>query len=117
MRNNARSLISKIVITVLVLGIIGYGVFAARDLIRGPYIEIRRPIDGFTTASSTIAITGLAKRVQAVTINDFPIPISTEGDFNETIFLHPGNNTISIKAHDKFGKKISTTLSLVRKID
>lgn len=117
MRYNARSIIIRAVLIVFFLGIVVYGLFATRDLIRGPYIEISEPVDGMTTASSTVGVKGKVMRVSELTVNDSPVAISTMGDFEDTVLLQPGYNVLSIKVQDRFGKKIEKNLGLIRQTD
>lgn len=115
MKNNARALLIKVVTTILVVLIIGYGFFAARDLIRGPSIQISEPADGYTTASSTVLIAGKALRVQGLSLNGSPVEISLDGDFRERILLKSGVNRILAKGHDKFNRETEVFIQVVRK--
>lgn len=115
MKNNARGLLVKTLTALLVVAIFGYGIFAARDLIRGPNIEISEPSDGYTTASSTILIVGKALRVQSLTLNGSPVEISLDGDFHERVLLKLGINRILAKGYDKFDRMDEVLIQIVRK--
>ena len=102
-------------ILILTLTIIGYSLFQARNIIRGPLVEINSPQSGAVLSESFISILGTAKNISSISMNDRPIFIDEHGRFRETLLLSYGYNIITIKATDKFGRKTSETLELVYK--
>jgi hypothetical protein len=67
------------------------------------------------TESSILNITGNAKNAIYLSLNDREISINEQGNFNETISLLPGYNTITIVAKDKFGNSDEENYQLIYK--
>jgi len=98
----------------LVLVFIGiYGYSKTKDLIDGPRISVSSPEDGETLFQSASVISGTAKNVSFLSLNDRPIFVDKNGNFSETVALLPGYNILSVRGIDKFGKKTEKTLQLV----
>ena len=88
--------------------IIIYAFFRSHDLIFGVKIK-NVNINGLSAqagvkfTNGVLQITGNAKNATNLTLNGREISIDKTGNFNETIALLLGYNTINIKAKDKFG--------------
>ncbi len=91
-----------------------YGFWQARDLLRGPRINLDRPSEGEIFTESLLEIKGWASEVVKFTLNGKPIFIDEGGNFSEKILLSRGINYIEIYGEDKFGhgKKIGRTVLL-----
>lgn len=110
---NGKLIIKTLVICVFVLLIIGYGVFQAQKIIKGPQIAVRFPVNGQTVTQSDVDIAGIAKNISAITLNDRTIYIDESGNFSEKLMLYPGYNIIKLKAEDKFGSMVEKKIELV----
>lgn len=93
--------------------VIVYSFFSFRDYISGPQIIIHEPINGSNISTSTVSLKGQALHIQNLTINNRPMVIDTEGNFEETLLLSPGYNVSVISANDKFKRTIEYKLELV----
>ncbi|NDE67979.1 hypothetical protein EB052_00065 [bacterium] len=113
-RDHTRRLIRITSITIITVIILGYALFAFRDIVRGPLIEIYEPLPGQSIATSTILVRGMVLRVQDITLNDRPILIDQSGNFAEVLLLQPGYNSITIKGSDKFGRSVREELEIMR---
>lgn len=100
---------------ILVVVVLGYGWFRARDFIAGPVIEIASPQNGATVSEPLVEIQGAAKNISEITLNGRKIFTDKEGDWSEKVLLHPGLNTIILAASDRFDRKTEQKLELVRK--
>ncbi len=83
-----------------------YAVFESYNFFLGPRITVITPVDGATFDSSVVTIIGSAKNVSFITLDDRQIFVDKTGKFEEKLALVPGYNIMSIKATDRFGKKI-----------
>ena len=99
----------------LAMMILGYALFQARNLIRGPMISIENPQNGSTLVESLISIEGHAENISYISLNDRQIFIDEAGAFKEKLLLSYGYNIMTIKAKDKFGRETQETLELVYK--
>ncbi len=93
--------------------IIGYALFESYDFIKGPNIMIFEPSNGSSISTSTVLVRGQATRIKDLYINNKPILIDREGNFDETILLAPGYNISLLSAQDRFKRTIEYKLELV----
>lgn len=102
-----------LVIAVFVLTIIGYSIFQAHKIITGPTISITSPISGSTIRKEDTVVSGVAKNISFISLNDRPIFIDEKGTFSEKLLLYPGYNIITMKARDKFGASTEKRIEIV----
>lgn len=98
------------------LFVIAIGFYAyrqSREYLSGPIVTIIEPSDGTTFTEAPITITGNAQNISYISLNDGVIFVDSKGTFREKILLMPGYNLLSVKAQDRFGRKIEKTLQLV----
>ncbi len=112
-RRNLKFILKISVIALFVCTIVGYSYVKSRNLVKGPQIIISAPVDGSTSASSTLEITGNAFNITAINMNDRPIFIDEDGAFRETYLLFDGYNSIKLSAKDKFGHETSKIIQVV----
>ena len=115
MQSNVKTYFIIILITLLAGGIFGYTYYRTQDLIRGPRIEISYPVNGSTLDTSLITIEGVARNIASITLNDRKIFVDEDGGIREDILLTYGYNVLTLKAEDKFGRKVTHRLELVYK--
>ena len=121
--NITRDTTSRIItissITLVSLCIIIYSYITSYGLLQGPEILIYKPLratNGYVyTVSPTqqTVITGIAKRVNSLTLNGKPIVIDQQGNFSQDILLFKGYNIEQIRAIDKFGNMTNVNIQLV----
>lgn len=108
--------------------ILGIGIFAlvgasvgvyayaqSRDFLRGPSLTITAPENGGAAAAALVTVSGVARNISYLTLNDAPIFADSAGVFSEKLLLLPGYNILTVKAEDRFGKKVGKGLELVYK--
>ncbi len=110
---NGKTFLKIILVIIVFLGIVGYSLYQAKNIIRGPQISLESPINGSTIATSTIAIKGSAQNVAYISLNNRQIYVDKNGTFNEQLLLAPGYNVWTIEAKDKFGRVVSKKIELV----
>ncbi len=115
MNRNATSLIRTGLISLLVLVIVGYSLFQAQKLIRGPIIDIYTPQNGATYNQTLIEIDGRARNAAYINLNDRPIFTDKNGYFSEKLLLSPGYNIIKLDARDKFKNYTEKRLEIILK--
>lgn len=102
----------KLILSLAILGIIGYGLFEARRLLGGPDITIDTPLQGSATASSTVLVSGTAHNISFLTINDAPVFTDENGHFAERLSPPPGYAIFSIAAIDRFGRRATSEVHI-----
>ena len=106
-------------ITLVTLIIVGYSYVTSYGLIQGPEISLNGPASstsGYaysTSTSPSATISGIAKRVNSLTLNGKPIVIDQQGNFSQNILLFKGYNTERIEGLDKFGHTANIKIDLV----
>ena len=114
-RHATKNLIKIITISIILLCLFGYTTYEIQKLIFGPRIEIISPKNGSLASSSLIEITGIAKNIKDISLNDRKIFIDEQGNFNEKMLLSYGYNSFSIKASDKFGRDTEKIVEVIYK--
>lgn len=115
MARNGTQIAKISLLSFLGLVIIGYTAFQANKIIRGPIINIDFPKNGSTINSTLVEISGTAKNIAYINLNDRKIYTDIDGHFKEELLLSPGYNIIKLDARDKFGSYTEKHLKLVLK--
>jgi hypothetical protein len=113
MNQSAKKILKITSLVIFFLVIVVYAFFRSHDLIFGVQIEDVNLVDGAKMESNIVNITGNAKNAVSLAINGREISIDQEGNFNETLALLSGYNTINIKARDKFGHEDEQNYQLI----
>ncbi|MDB5225576.1 MAG: hypothetical protein JWL87_528 [Candidatus Adlerbacteria bacterium] len=92
--------------------IAAYGLFEARRLITGPEVFIDSPASGSATSTSLITVTGRTRNISFLTINDKPYYTDEEGRFVYRYSPPVGYTVITVAATDRFGRRVSSSVSL-----
>ncbi len=112
MQHDAKHLFRIGMIVLLFLLITGYAFFQSRKILEGPEITISEPKNGATLLDPLVAIKGQARNINSISLDDRPIFIDEQGNFEEKLLLYPGYNIIKFEAKDKFGKEKIVNLEL-----
>jgi len=103
------------IISLCVFFVLGYSFYEVQKIVRGPEITFTSPINGSMVSESLISVAGNAKNTINISLNDRKIYVDEKGNFSEQILLSYGYNLLSVKAEDKFGRKIEKTLEIIYK--
>ena len=96
-------------ISILILVLI-YALFNARQLISGPEIVIESPENGTAFTTPFIEIVGEAKNTSFISMNGRTIYVNENNEFREQLLLPSGTSIIKIDAQDRFGRSTEETL-------
>ncbi len=110
---------TKIKVFLLIFGLLSIStltVFELRKVISGPKIILDcknkdKCID-IKSDKNIYLLTGKTKNVSTLFIGNRKIFMDTHGNFTEEILLYPGDNLISIKSIDRFGKEVKKDISI-----
>lgn len=111
MRDDTKKNIKNGLIIGLFFIIISFSYFKTKDLFMGVNLKVNGISDG-EASSPLIKINGQAKNATLLSINDRPIFIEPNGQYEESLLLLPGYNIITIKAQDKFNNKTEKVYQL-----
>lgn len=99
--------IFKIGVTILVIIlIVSYALWRSLNFARGPHITILEPTNYASIDSATTHVIGRVERANAIRLNGRAITIDEQGNFDETIVIFPGTNTLTLEAYDQFDRSI-----------
>lgn len=97
------SRITRVLIGVFFLVVIGYAAFELRGIVQGPVIMVTSA--STKTDEPLIMITGTASRISSLSMNGEAVSVTERGDFTEPYLLAPGLNLIVLEARDKYGRR------------
>ena len=112
-RYKTRKNIRTAIIALLALIVVGYTLYEVKELVSGPSITVYSPHNGETVSTSSLEISGIAKNITDISLDDRSIFIDEKGNFKEELLLSPGYNAITIAAHDRFGSETQKTLEVI----
>jgi hypothetical protein len=115
MNRNASSMLKTGAIVLLGAVIVIYSLFQGSKLLTGPVIEVKTPQNGETFSQTLIEVTGNARNISYINLNDRPIFTDKDGNFKEKLLLSPGYNIIKLDAKDKFKKYTEKKLEVILK--
>ncbi|HAS84650.1 MAG TPA: hypothetical protein DCS23_01050 [Candidatus Yonathbacteria bacterium] len=92
--------------------VIGYSYFVLDDYIRGPRIIIESPLNGYSTTTPAIVITGRGVHTNNLSVNGAQTPVDLEGNFRAQLILAPGYNIIKVTAKDNYERTVEKTLEI-----
>ena len=85
--------------------VVGYSLFSARHIIKGPDIVVETPVNGEVVKDNFIEIKGKSENLNLITLNDRQIFIDDQGNFKEKLLLYSGENILKVYGKDKFGRE------------
>lgn len=107
------SRITKYFFLALVIVILMYAYYEARNMIYGPQIVLADNAGAVTVHEELVEIRGAVKNVVEITLSDRPVFIDDEGNFTEKLLLAPGLNRFVFEARDKFDRTKREVLEVV----
>ena len=110
---NTRMFAKIALITLCAGGIIIYAYYQMRDFLDGPLIVITEPSDGQTIHEEFVNVSGNAKRISGIMLNDRKIFTDENGVFTEKVALSTGYNEIEISVKDRFNREERKLLKVV----
>jgi len=113
MQGNMKLFVRIVIITAVFMGVVGYAYYQSKDFIAGPIVLITAPTNGATVNDPFLEITGTAKNISFIALNDRQIFTDEHYIFSEKLLLYYGYNIITIGAGDQFGRVIKKTLEIV----
>jgi hypothetical protein len=112
-RGSFKLLLKTSLVVIFIVTLVVYSYTKSKNLLSGPSITILSPQNGSATSSPAINLKGIARNINAIQLNDRPIFIDEEGNFNELVVLASGYNAFRFNAKDKFGREQVKTVEFV----
>ena len=114
-RHATRKFLGIIIISLVVLILLSYTAYEIQRVVFGPRLSISFPVNGASASSSLMEVSGVAKNINNISIDDRKIFVDEQGNFKEDILLSYGYNAITIKANDKFGRNTEKVVEVIYK--
>ncbi len=95
----------KPLLVALIVIVAIYFVYQGRYIVFGPSISITSPLENEVLTGPLVTVTGTAKNVAWLTLNDSPIFTDKKGHFSEKLIVSTGTSIIGVKARDHFGRE------------
>ncbi len=102
----------SVFIVFVILLLLGYGFWQARDFLRGPRVYLS---SSQSSIEGILEINGLAKNVSRLELNGYQIFTNEAGNFSEKRVLVPGINNFELTASDRFGHRKIRAISVFKK--
>lgn len=96
---------AAIFFTIVILFVVGYITFQYRSAFLDPQLTISSPKENATVVAQIITIVGKTEENATVTMNDEPVYVQKDGSFTKDVTVFIGQNSITIKATNNFGRK------------
>lgn len=87
--------------------------YQARELIRGPMVQLEGPVEGIVVIDQELIVHGSAHNVSRLTLNDRPIYIDANNHFEERLVVPAGYTILTIVAEDRFKRVREQSLELL----
>lgn len=104
------SRLSRVILLLFFLLVIGYGFFEAQAILWGPRIEIASTPTEVT--DQYVRIQGSATHIASLSMNGAEIPVTESGEFDEPFLLADGENRILLEATDRYGNTTEKTVTI-----
>ncbi len=100
-------------IIILFALLVSYSLWEARFLILGPRVSITSPQDGQVVSDPLLVMTGKAKNIAWITLNDHQIFTDENGRWSEELIVSTGTSIMTVKARDRFGRETAKSVQIV----
>jgi hypothetical protein len=105
------SRLTKIILVIFFVLVLGYGYFEAQGFLRGPSIQIA---SGTTVVhDQLVRIQGKAARISSLSMNGKQIQVTEDGSFDQPYLLSEGVNRIVLDAKDTYGRTTRQVIQIV----
>ncbi len=82
-----------------------------------PKLEISEPQDHMKTGSSDIKVAGKTDKEILIKVNEFPVVVDAQGNFQTSVRLKDGDNPITVTASDNAGNTESKSITVTYQKD
>ncbi len=100
--------------TVVGLFLIGYLWFEVSGFAIAPKLAIERPSkQELEIKKDELVVSGQTDESATLSINQEPVPVDSDGNYNQTVKLQPGYNILHLEAKNKSGKITSKKIKII----
>ena len=103
---------TKQLIVLVLIALVGYGFLEARPLVAGPSLLITSPLDNASFPGGVVTVTGEARRTAGLTVNGAPLLHEESGRFSSALTFPRGGSILTFEARDRFGRTVTAVRSI-----
>lgn len=103
---------TRYLIALVLLIVVGYGFVEAWPLLTGPSLSIISPANNASYPDGIVSIQGNAARASILTLNGAPVLHAQDGNFSSTLTFPRGGSILTFVATDRFGRTVTATRSI-----
>lgn len=93
----------------IVLGIVGYGIYVFTPILSQPKIHVSSPAQGEVMEGTELIVRGSVQNINKLQINNVPVDISKSGSFETKIAIWEGSTILTFTGTDRFGRSTTVT--------
>lgn len=114
---NKKKIFSPRGILIIAVGIIlfAYLFFQYNSLFFNPSLTIITPRDKSVISAETVEVGGKTDQYATVSVDGEDVYVDIQGQFKKSVFLFPGEKTITVIAKNRFGKETKKQITLTVK--
>ena len=114
---NKKKIFSPRGILIIAVGIIlfAYLFFQYNSLFFNPSLTIITPRDKSVISAETVEVEGKTDQYATVSVDGEDVYVDIQGQFKKSVFLFPGEKTITVIAKNRFGKETKKQITLTVK--
>src|SRR5690606_13176301 len=101
------------VLTIAVLSLAAYSYNQYVSLALTPSLEITSPQDDITAENGQVEVSGKTDPDAQFTLNGQSVALTPEGEFNLTVAVSQGTNTLQFKSVNKLGKTTTVERTVI----
>jgi len=105
----------NILVFIVILAFFTYFGFQIKGILNPPKLNVLSPFEGQVVESMTVMVQGEAEKESQLTVNGKEIMLNEKGQFESSIDLAEGLNTIVISATKKHGKTTAVIRHVITK--
>ncbi len=96
--------------------IVSLTAYEFRKVWKGPDISLScGSCVGLISESGSYKISGKTQNIAEIFLGSKKIYVNSNGDFEQSVLLYPGENLISLHAKDRFGKEVKKDIAVYYK--
>jgi hypothetical protein len=103
---------TRYLIGIVLLILVGYGGIEAWPLISGPGLSIASPENYASFPGGIVEVRGSAPRAVVLMLDGAPLVHDQEGNFSSTLTFPKGGSILTFVATDRFGRTVTATRSV-----
>ena len=103
---------TRYLIALVLIILIGYGLVEAWPLIEGPSLSTVSPVNNASYPGGIVNVQGQAARAAALTLNGTSLLHDQNGGFSSTLTFPQGGSILTFVATDRFGRTVTTTRTI-----